>query len=115
MRVEWANYKNDEGQFDGKGKKVDSRSKDFVQGKPAMPYNINDLGPKLLKDRLGLDEKFASVVNNLRKKTKYNTPDILFERMDAFYSDKSNEKIKFKNRQLDIIDDLLNKGLLVIK
>lgn len=48
-------YKNKDGQYDPKGEVVDEKEAKFTQGKPAMPYNINDLGETLLVNKLNLN------------------------------------------------------------
>jgi hypothetical protein len=62
IRVEWAEYINKDGDYDVNGVKTNPGTKTFEQGKPAMPYNINDLGEKLLVDKLKLNPKFAKAI-----------------------------------------------------
>ncbi|RZJ67148.1 MAG: hypothetical protein EOO47_25105, partial [Flavobacterium sp.] len=70
IRIEWGEYKNKDGQYDVNGEKISLGNEPFEQGKPAMPYNINDLGEKLLVDKLNLNPKFAKAVTEERKTEK---------------------------------------------
>ncbi|WP_177731939.1 DNA/RNA non-specific endonuclease [Flavobacterium inviolabile] len=66
ITVEWGEYKNSEGLYDAKGTLVDVKRAVFTQGRPAMPYNINDLGETLLVDKLKLNANFAKAVAIVR-------------------------------------------------
>lgn len=106
IRIEWGYYKNKEGNYDAKGEIVDKNYADFKQGKPAMPYNINDLGEKLLVDKLNLNPKFAKAVTEERKTEKGAFEDIrkFEERMTDYYLNRKDKDIL--NSGLDEIDSL---------
>ncbi|WP_295213433.1 hypothetical protein [uncultured Chryseobacterium sp.] len=106
IRIEWGYYKNKEGNYDAKGEIVDKNYADFKQGKPAMPYNINDLGEKLLVDKLNLNPKFAKAVTEERKTEKGAFEDIrkFEERMTDYYLNRKDKDIL--NSELDEIDSL---------
>ncbi|REC39788.1 hypothetical protein [Chryseobacterium sp. 5_R23647] len=93
IKVEWAEYINKDGDYDAKGTKTNKDSKTFTQGKPAMPYNINDLGEKLLVDKLNLNSKFAKSVTEERKKNEwFEDRDDFKDRMKLYYLNKGRQE-----------------------
>ncbi|OCA77261.1 hypothetical protein BBI01_02015 [Chryseobacterium artocarpi] len=94
IKVEWGDYKNKDGNYDANGQLVDKKEAVFVQGKPAMPYNINDLGETLLVDKLNLNPKFALAVNEERKKIKWFNDFNMFEMsMTNYYANRADKDI----------------------
>jgi len=70
-----------------------------------MPYNINDLGEKLLVDKLNLNPKFANSVTEERKKNgMFERIDFFEERMENYYSNIKDKEIL--NSGLNNIDSL---------
>lgn|GEM_PF-907908 len=93
LTVTWGELKGPDGKYDEKGSKVNVQQRTFSQGRPAMPFNINDLGETLLVSKLGLDPKFANIVNENRKlKGSYSSLRNFMERMYDLVNEK-NEKI----------------------
>ncbi|BEV03805.1 hypothetical protein [Chryseobacterium gambrini] len=59
-----------------------------------MPYNINDLGEKLLVDKLNLNPKFAKAITEERKKSEWFKDMRKFEeRMENYYSNRKDKEI----------------------
>lgn len=86
IKIEWGEYKNNDGQYDVNAGYVKTGEEIFTQGKPAMPYNINDLGETLLIDKLKLNANFAKAVNEERKKNGAFTDMRTFEiRLNNYY------------------------------
>ncbi len=97
LTIKWGDLKKND-QYDETGKRTNTMSKSFTQGRPAMPFNINDLGTTLLVSKLGFDPKFAKVVNDLRKNDGRFTEFSDFNnRITAFYSNKPNRKAEKSN------------------
>ncbi|BEV03802.1 hypothetical protein [Chryseobacterium gambrini] len=58
-----------------------------------MPYNINDLGEKLLVDKLNLNPKFAKAVTEERKKNEwFEDRDDFKDRMKLYYLTKGKQE-----------------------
>jgi hypothetical protein len=105
IKIEWGYYKNKDNEYDPQGKIVDKKEAEFTQGKPAMPYNVNDLGETLLVSKLNLNSKFAKTVTEERKKNGLFEDIIKFEeRMTNYYSNRKDKEIL--NVGLDKIYDL---------
>ncbi|PVV49405.1 hypothetical protein DD829_22765 [Chryseobacterium sp. HMWF035] len=105
IRVEWAEYINKDGNYDVNGVKTNPGIKVFEQGKPAMPYNINDLGEKLLVDKLNLNPKFAKAVTEERKNNgMFERIDFFEERMTNYYANRKDKEVL--DFGLTTIDDL---------
>ena len=100
LKVEWGEFKNSKGEYDPKGKIINKQAKEFSQGKPALPFNINDLGETLLIKKLSLNPKFAKAITEERKVNGWFDTIRGFEnRMEKYY-----EK-KVDNNKLDIFLD----------
>ena len=94
IKIEWGYYKNKDGQYDAKGQLVDINSATFMQGKPAMPYNINDLGETLLVDKLNLNAKFAKAVTEERKENgSFKNLTFFEERMTNYYANRKDKDV----------------------
>jgi len=97
LTIKWGDLKKND-KYDENGKRTNTQSKSFTQGRPAMPFNINDLGRTLLVSKLSFDPKFAKVVNDLRKNDGRFTEFSDFnDRITAFYSNKPNRKTEKGN------------------
>ncbi|WP_347067828.1 hypothetical protein [Flavobacterium sp. WV_118_3] len=87
ITVAWGEYKNSEGQYDAKGARTQEGEVEFTQGRPAIPYNINDLGETLLVDKLKLNANFAKAV--AKERSDYGPFGSMAEfkaRMKEYYS-----------------------------
>lgn len=87
IKIEYGEYKNSDGQYDANGSLVNVGKKEFTQGRPAMPYNINDLGETLLIDKLKLNANFAKAVTKERNaRGPFISMANFRERMTRYYS-----------------------------
>ncbi|MEW7281343.1 DNA/RNA non-specific endonuclease [Aquimarina sp. 2201CG1-2-11] len=90
LKVEWGSYKDN----DVNKAIIDKGNATFSQGKPAMPFNINDLGEKLLSDKLGVDKKFAKAITEERKANGwFNDQDNFEIRMNKYYENRKDKGI----------------------
>lgn len=104
LRVEWGDLKNSKGAYDPKGKITDPQVKEFTQGKPALPFSINDLGETLLIKKLDLNPKFAKAITEERKANGwFKDLDKFEDRMTLYYK---NSKSQDLDILLDVIDQL---------
>lgn len=77
----------------------------FTQGKPTMPYNINDLGETLLVNKLNLNTKFTKAVTEERKKNGLFKDIRKFEeRMTVYYLNRIDKEVF--NSGMDDISNL---------
>jgi len=114
LRVEWGDLMKD-GKHHPEGKVVNGGSKEFSQGVPPVPeaFNINDLGDINLKNYLGLDEKFANAVNEVRKsKGNFKNRSDLREKLGKYYSSRKSRIEEMKNG-INKIGTLTKSGKLV--
>ena len=91
VTVKWGDLKKG-ADYDKDGTVTAMKSKSFTQGRPAMPFNINDLGLTLLQSKLGFNAKLATVVNELRKSSRFNSELEFRIRVEAYYANHESKK-----------------------
>ena len=109
--IEWGEFKNKDGEYDANGilHKIDDRK--FKQGRPALPFNINDLGETLLRNKLGLSAKFAKAITEERKTNGwFKDQDSFEDRLDVYYENR--DKLDELDNLLDSIDELVSNNKL---
>jgi len=97
LLIEWGEFKNSEDEYDPNGSLNKIDEKKFKQGRPALPYNINDLGETLLKTKLGIDAKFAKEITKVRNEKGWFDNFRVFQvKLAKYYSEKNLDKEQLK-------------------